>query len=99
MSPRLCHSLLQVVPQSDSQASPEEEATPQAVDVIMQGSTDVSALDSLSSNPGFDPRLRHDLSNLKNLNPHGLDLLPTTTLDAVAPTTPISIVGSALDCL
>ena len=89
--PKLCHFLLQVVPQGDLQPPPKVYIPP-SQPVGLEG-TGVSALGACASPPALTPSPHYDLSYSSNsgcLNP---DLL----LGESSVTKPGSTVGSALD--
>ena len=90
--PKLCHSLLQVVPQSDLQPPPKVYIPP-SQPVGLEG-TGVSALGACASPPALTPSPHYDLSYANNSGPHDLDLL----LGSSAATKPGSTVGSVPDC-
>ena len=105
MFPKLCHSLLQGVPQSDLRPPPEKEPGSNAVDVPMPGSIDANALDSWVDIPESTPCLRQPLSHPENQSLHVLHVLhpascdpgPNLSLDVDAPTKRDSTVGSSYE--
>ena len=91
-SPKLCHTLLQGVPQSDLRPPPKVYIPP-SLPVGLDG-TGVSVLGARASPPELTPSPPCDLCYANNLGPHDLDLL----LDGTSASKPGSTVGSALDC-